>query len=86
MSYEDRADVMVRLYGEVCTKTAAARILSCATNTIYKMLDDGRLDAACGGTMVDVRSIARYVAAPAKEDQEARKRTMQTKRNCAWSV
>lgn len=86
MSEIERADHMVRLYGEVCTKTAAARILGCAINTIYKMLDDGRLDAVCAGTMVDVRSIARYIAAPAKEDAEARKRKMQLKHNSNWSV
>lgn len=76
MTHENRAETMVRMYGEVCTKSAAARMLNCAPATIYKMLEDGRLDPACEGRMVDVRSIARYIMEPEKEDEEARKRRL----------
>lgn len=86
MTHEDRAEAMVRMYGEVCTKSAAARMLNCAAGTIYKMLDDGRLDEACEGKMVDVRSIARYIAAPKQEDFEARKRRLKMRNNTQFVV
>lgn len=70
---ETRADVMARMYGEVCTKAQAARMLNCSPRTIGSMLADGRLDTACGGEKVDVRSIARYIESPAQADSEARK-------------
>ena len=79
-------DELVDKYGEVCTKTRAAKILSRTPNTINAMLRDGRLDDACGGTMVDVRSIARFMAAPKKEDFEARKRRRIERTGCKWAV
>ena len=82
----DRVTVMVKLYGEVCTRKEAAKILGCAPPTISKMMQDGRLDSACAGSMVDVRSIARYIAAPEKEDFEARKRAKMRKYGSNYAV
>lgn len=78
----DRMNDMLERYGEVCTRTAAARILGCSTGKIRGMLTDGRLDDACGGTMVDVRSIAAYIMQPKKADERARQRRMGRK----WAV
>ncbi len=71
---QERLDDMLSRYGEVCTKARAARILGRNVKTVRAMLADGRLEAACGGTMVDVRSIAAYITAPKKADFEARVR------------
>lgn len=73
---ETREDAMARMYGEVVTKAAAARILNCAPRTVTAMLDDGRLAYACAGEKVDVRSIARYIEAPRKADAAARQAKM----------
>ena len=78
----DRLTDMLERYGEVCTRVAAARILGCSTGKIKNMLKDGRLDTACGGTMVDVRSIARYIAQPRQIDEAARQR----RRGRKWAV
>lgn len=86
MTPEERADLLVDRHGEVCTKTVAARILGRSFNTIKAMLADGRLDYACGGEMVDVRSIARYICQPKAEDFEARKRRMKVRRKSSWAV
>lgn len=86
LNLDDRTEVMVAIYGEVCKKQTAAKILDCSVQKIKDMLEDGRLDAACGGTRVDVRSIARYIAAPRHEDYEARKRKMMHKRGSDWAV
>ena len=71
-----REESMARMYGEVVTKAEAGRLLNVTQPTIAKMLADGRLDAACEGSKVDVRSIARYIEAPAKENGRARARRM----------
>ena len=86
VNLDDRTEVMVALYGEVCKKQVAAKILDCGVQKINAMLEDGRLDPACGGTRVDVRSIARYIAAPEKENHEARMRKMKQKRKSDWAV
>ena len=78
----DRLTDMLERYGEVCTRVAAARILGCSTGKIKSMLHDGRLETACGGTMVDVRSIAAYITQPRQIDELARQRRMGRK----WSV
>ena len=67
-----REETMVRQWGEVVSQAKAGRILSRHPNTIRAMLDDGRLQAACAGSMVDVRSIARYIEAPMVENRKAR--------------
>lgn len=70
----DRMTDMLERYGEVCTRTVAARILGCSTGKIRCMLHDGRLALACGGEMVDVRSIAEYITQPRQADFEAKVR------------
>ena len=75
-------DDMLERYGEVCTRTAAARILGCSVGKIAAMIKDGRLALACGGQMVDVRSIAAYIVMPEREDELARQRRL----GRAWSV
>lgn len=82
MTPNDRLTDMLERYGEVCTRVAAARILGCSTGKIKSMLQDGRLALACGGTMVDVRSIARYIAQPRQIDEAARQRRKGRK----WAV
>ena len=57
----DRHAAMVEKHGEACTKSQAARIISCSPTTITAMLEDGRLKSACEGTRVDVRSLADYI-------------------------
>lgn len=86
MTTEEREAMMVLMYGEVCTKTAASRILGRSAKTVNRMLEDGRLDAACEGTRVDVRSIARYITAPKQEDFEARKRRYMQAHKSNWAV
>lgn len=86
ITLEERTEMMVRMYGEVCTKAAAARILGRNIRTLYSMLEDGRVDEACEGTMVDVRSIARYIQQPKQADFEARKRRVKLKYNSEFAV
>ena len=74
MTLRERENLLVAQHGEVTTISNAARVLSRARNTVMKMLQDGRLDYACEGTRVDVRSIARYIMAPKQEDYAARQR------------
>ena len=86
MTLEERTEMMVDRYGEVCTKKEAGRILNRDQRTITTMIRDGRLDDACAGSMVDVRSIARYIAAPRHEDFEARKRRTMIRYNSEFAV
>lgn len=67
-----RMDDMLTRYGECVTVAAAARIMGRSRQTVQRMLDDGRLRRVCRGTMVDVRSIAEYIEAPAEADRRAR--------------
>jgi len=69
-----REQLLVTQHGECAKKTEAARILGMSPRTILTMTQDGRLEAVCGGKMVSVRSIARYMDAPAQADFEARLR------------
>lgn len=82
----DRMDDMLDRYGECCTRTVAAKILGRSRATVRAMIEDGRLETACAGEMVDVRSIARYIEQPAQENLEARRRKMMAKRKSNWSV
>ena len=86
MTLQERTDTMVDRYGEVCTKKDAGRILNRDPRSICRMINDGRLDSACAGNMVDVRSIARYISAPKQEETEARKRRIQLKYNSEYAV
>ena len=79
-------EALVGKYGEVCRKRTAGHILSRSPNTINAMLRDGRLDSACAGTMVDVRSIARYIAAPKVEENKARIRRIKERNGSQWAV
>lgn len=81
-----RLDDMLNRYGECCTKVAAARILGRSVTTIRSMLDDGRLNTCCGGSMVDMRSIAAYIEAPAAADAKARIEKFKLKHNSEWAV
>lgn len=78
----NRMNDMLERYGEVCKRTVAARILGCSVGKIRAMLEDGRLALACGGEMVDVRSIAAYIERPRQIDELARQRKLGRK----WSV
>ena len=51
-------------YGEYVDKTQTAKILGVTRATVYAMLADGRIEGACSGRRVSVRSIAHYMAAP----------------------
>lgn len=82
MTPNDRMNDMLDRYGEVCNKTVAAKILGCSTGKVRMMITDGRLETACAGTMVDVRSIAEYIQQPRQIDELARQRRMGRK----WSV
>lgn len=59
-----KEDHLIRKYGEYVDKTQAAKILCVTRATVYAMLADGRIQGACSGRRVDIRSIARYMAAP----------------------
>ena len=63
---EAKVEVMVEELGEYIDKTTAALVLGVTRTTVYTMLRDGRLEGACGGKKVDVRSIARYLRSPRK--------------------
>lgn len=54
---------LVGNYGEHVDKSTAARILGVTRQTVYAMLADGRIEGACDGRRVYVRSIARYIYA-----------------------
>lgn len=82
----EREELMVKAYGEVCKRTEAAKILGRNVATINAMMSDGRLDAACEGTRVDVRSIARYIAAPAQHEENGRINRMKRKYGSEWAV
>lgn len=56
-----KGEELVARYGEYVDKTGAAKILGVTRATVYAMLADGRITAACGGRRVDVRSIGRYM-------------------------
>lgn len=68
----DRKTSMTLLYGEACPKATAAKLLNVTPRTICEMIRDGRLDAACRGERVDVRSIAAYIEDRGVRDHEAR--------------
>ena len=57
-----KEEALVAQYGEYVDKTA--KILGVTRATVYAMLADGRIEGACSGRRVAVRSIARYMATP----------------------
>lgn len=52
---------LVDMHGKYVDKSTAARIIGVTRATVYAMLADGRIEGACSGRRVDVRSIARYI-------------------------
>ena len=64
-----REEALVAHYGEHVDKSTAARILCVTRQTVYAMLADGRIDGACEGKRVDVRSIERYIYAGEPKDR-----------------
>ena len=66
-----RMEDMIKRYGECVTVAAATRIMGRSRVTVRRMLDDGRIRWACAGTMVDVRSMAEYIEAPAQHRAQA---------------
>jgi excisionase family DNA binding protein len=72
ISYEDRVADLTDRYGEVCTKSNAAKILGVHVMTIKRMIADGRICSACAGNRVDVRSIAKYIAEPGELENSGR--------------
>lgn len=62
-----REEQLALAYGEYVDKTVAAKILGVTRTTVYAMLADGRIQGACAGRRVDVRSIARYMTQPEEE-------------------
>ena len=86
MTLQERTKEMLMMYGEVCSRSEAARMLRKDVRTINAMLKDGRLEWACGGTMVDVRSIARFINAPAKIQEEGRINRLKRRTGCEYVV
>ena len=64
---EEKEAELVARYGEFVDKTVAARILGVTRATVYAMLADGRVEGACEGKRVSVRSIARYIVRKEKK-------------------
>jgi excisionase family DNA binding protein len=81
-SLSSREDDLVLRFGEYVDKTAAAEILGVTRATIYAMLADGRIESACAGRRVDVRSIARYM----NRSGSVRRRGRKTKQEEAAKV
>lgn len=84
MTLQERTKEMLMMYGEVCSRTEAARMLRKDLRTINAMLKDGRLEWACGGTMVDVRSIARFIQMPAQIEEEGRVTRLKRRVGCEF--
>lgn len=84
----ERMRDMVEMHGEACTYTKAGKIIGRSDETVHRMIHDGRIRAACEGTMVDVRSLAEYIERPKQIDCEARlnKRREKAGIECRWKV
>ncbi len=65
---------MLERYGEVCSKKMAATILGVCRTTVWHLVNDGVLKTACGGEMIDVRSICEYIEQPGKKHDTRRRR------------
>ena len=84
----ERMRDMVEMHGEACSMIQAGKIINRSDETIRRMLKEGRIRAACEGTMVDVRSLAEYIERPKQIDCEARlsKRREKAGVECRWKV
>ena len=69
---------LIDVHGKYVDKTTAARILGVTRATVYAMLADGRIEGACSGRRVDVRSIARYLCAGEKPKNRRNKHGLDT--------
>ena len=69
---------LVDMHGKYVDKSTAARILGVTRATVYAMLADGRIEGACSGRRVDVRSIARYLCAGEKPKNRRNKHGLDT--------
>lgn len=67
---ERKEKELVDKYGEHVDKSTAARILGVTRATVYAMLKDGRIEGACEGKRVDVRSIARFICSNKRREKE----------------
>ena len=63
---------LVDMHGKYVDKSTAARIIGVTRATVYAMLADGRIEGACSGRRVAVRSIARYMATPKSRGTKTR--------------
>ena len=63
---------LVDMHGKYVDKSTAARILGVSRATVYTMLEDGRIEGACEGKRVDVRSIALYMCAEKPKNRRNR--------------
>lgn len=89
MTLQERTADMLARHGEVVPIKRAAQLLNVSTRTISRMMEDGRLAAACGGKRVDVVSMAEYIQSPAKAKDRvrfAKRREALTASGCRWSV
>lgn len=86
IDFNNREEIMVRMYGEVTSKRDAAKILSVSTSKIKSMVNDGRIEAACAGTMIDVRSLARYIAEPKAMEEIGRINRIKAKNDTRWAI
>lgn len=61
MTPVDRHRAMVERIGEACRVDVAAHELDCSTRTVYRLIEAGKIQTACEGSRVDVRSLADYI-------------------------
>lgn len=88
MTDQQYAEHLCALHGEACDQTKAAKIIGCSTRLIRDALQDGRLESACGGTRVSVRSIAAYIRRRPQIDYNTRleRRRARDGTYCRFSV
>ncbi len=55
------AEAWTEQYGEIVTKTTAAKILGCSPATVYKLIEDGSIKTAPDGRVL-VRSMAEWAS------------------------
>ena len=83
---ESRTDLFVQRYGETVNKMHAGLILGVTYQTIFRMLADGRIRAACGGRRVDVRSIAEYISDQGSIEHGRRRAKVMKKNHSHYAI